>query len=250
MSHETSPRVARKRELKTEAVLDAATALLEAEGLDGVTLGRVAAAMDLVPAALYRYYDSKDALLAGLQRRAVAQISDVVQAALAELPATRSEAQACLSQLLAMAEAYATLPQRAPGAWHLVSLMLAEPKPLLSPEEAGRTAPMLGVLVLSLRDALERAGELGVLGRGDVDARVLSFWAAVHGAAALVKIRLWVPELPDSRTTGLEAVTSLLTAWGAKPRELEAAKRLIAKRKEAGRGAPAGWTSAREGARS
>src|SRR5688572_26943652 len=113
MAHETSPRVARKRELKAEAVLDAATALLEAEGLDGVTLGRVAAAMDLVPAALYRYYDSKDALLAGLQRRAVAQITDVIQAALAELPATRSEALACLSHLLVMAEAYATLPQRA-----------------------------------------------------------------------------------------------------------------------------------------
>ncbi|MFK5284003.1 hypothetical protein ACI3PL_30940, partial [Lacticaseibacillus paracasei] len=74
---------------------------------------------------------------------------------------------ACLVKLLVMAEAYATLPQRAPQAWHLVSLMLAEPKPLLSAEQAARSAPLLGGLVVGLQEALGRAVELGVLAKGD-----------------------------------------------------------------------------------
>jgi AcrR family transcriptional regulator len=68
--HDAAPvtRLQRKRELKIEAVLDAASAILERDGLDGMTLQRVAQSMGLVPAALYRYVGSKDGLLAALQR--------------------------------------------------------------------------------------------------------------------------------------------------------------------------------------
>ena len=214
-----SERVARKRELKSEAVLDAATAVLEAEGLDGLTLGRVAGEMDLVPAALYRYYDSKDALLAGLQRRAVAEIGEVIQQALVKAPAGE------LARLLTIAEAYATLPQKAPQAWHLVSLMLAEPKPLLSAEQAARTAPLLGALVLEVCDTLERAAAAKLISKGDVPERMLAFWAAIHGAAALVKFRLWVPQMADSRTIALDAVSALLRGWGADPKLIARAKK-------------------------
>src|SRR4051794_8903910 len=141
----TTARMVRKRELKTESVLDAATSVLEAEGLDGLTLGRVAEAMGLVPAALYRYFSSKDALLAGLQRRAIAQIGEVMAEALAELPGGDGEAVA-IARLLAVGHAYARLPRRVPQAWHLISTMLGNPKALLSVDEAERTAPALTML--------------------------------------------------------------------------------------------------------
>lgn len=225
MVHEATPRIARKRELKSEAILDAANAVLVREGLDGLTVARVAAEMDLVPAALYRYYDSKDALLAGLQRRAVIRIGDVIQRALGRARTFSSEGLSCLTRLLVMAEAYAALPAEAPQAWHLVSLMLAEPKPLLSPEQAARTAPLLAELVMELREILERAVASRALARGGLAERLLAYWAAVHGAAALVKIRLWVPQLADSRTVALDAVTALLRGWGADPKLLAKARK-------------------------
>lgn len=227
MAHETTARVAQKRELRSEAILDAATAVLEAEGLDGLTLGRVAAALQLVPGALYRYYDSKDALLAGLQRRAVGQIGAVIEAALAALPASRSEPVACVSRLLAIARAYAMLPATASRAWHLVSLMLAEPRPLLSAPEAARTAPLLSTMLLTARGSLERAAELEVLAKGDASERTLAFWGAVHGAAALSKLRVWAPQLPESAAVGLAAATALLRGWGAKPQLVENARRVV-----------------------
>lgn len=229
MAHETSARVAQKRELKGEAILDAATAVLEAEGLDGLTLGRVASALQLVPGALYRYYDSKDALLAGLQRRAVGQIGIVLQQAVAKVPATRSEDVAWLARLLTLARAYASLPKSAPQAWHLVSLMLAEPKPLLSASEAARTAPMLSALLETVLSGLDRAAALKTLAKGDPAQRTLAFWGAVHGAAALTKLRLWVQELPEPADVAVQAAAALLVGWGAKPKVVQQARRLAAK---------------------
>ncbi len=227
MAHETTARVAKKRELKSEAILDAATAVLEAEGLDGLTLGRVAAAMQLVPGALYRYYDSKDALLAGLQRRAVGQIASVIEQALAAVPGQRAEPVDCVARLLAIAQAYSTLPASAPQAWHLVGLMLAEPRPLLSASEAARTLPLLTTLLMTVRDGLDRAAQLKVISKGDAAERTLAFWGALHGAAALSKLRLWAPQLPESPAVGLSAAGTLLRGWGAKPQLVEHARRVV-----------------------
>jgi len=211
MAHETTARVAQKRELRSEAILDAASAVLEAEGLDGLTLGRVAAAMQLVPGALYRYYDSKDALLAGLQRRAVGQIGAVIEKAVAGLPP-----QKCIARLLAVARAYASLPAEAPQAWHLVGLMLAEPKPLLSAAEAAKTFPLLTPLLFGVRDTLEQAVRLELLRKGDSAERTLAFWGALHGAAALGKLKLWAPQLPETEAVCLHAASTLLKGWGAR----------------------------------
>ena len=229
MAHESTARIVKKRELKSEAILDAATQVLEAEGLDGLTLGRVAAAMGLVPGALYRYYDSKHALLAGLQRRAIAQIGEEVQAALGRLPQTPAEDVAALARLLAVARAYGALPATAPRAWHLVSVMLAEPKPLLSAQEAAVSFGILGALLEQVVGALDAAQVGKALAKGDSAARTLAFWGAVHGAAALSKLKLWAPQLPEAPAAALEAATGLLLGWGAKPQVLEQAKKLAAK---------------------
>src|SRR5688500_2816121 len=56
--HEFVPH-ARRREDKTHAVLDAAMRLVVADGLEALTLQRVAAELGLVTTAIYRYFASK-----------------------------------------------------------------------------------------------------------------------------------------------------------------------------------------------
>lgn len=63
-----SPRQARSR-ATVEAILEAATRILEGEGLAGLTTNRVAERAGVSIGSLYQYYPSRDAILAELVRR-------------------------------------------------------------------------------------------------------------------------------------------------------------------------------------
>ena len=78
MSPTSRPRSTRDRPAKAplsrDAVVDAALAILTAEGLEAVTMRRVAAALDTGPASLYVYVSGRDGLLQAMQDRAVATV--------------------------------------------------------------------------------------------------------------------------------------------------------------------------------
>lgn len=52
-----------KRELSTERIVEAAIEIADADGLEAVSMGRVAAAVGVAPMSLYRYVTGKDDLL-------------------------------------------------------------------------------------------------------------------------------------------------------------------------------------------
>ena len=52
-----------KRELTTEQIVEAAIEIADAEGLDAVSMGKVASAVGVAPMSLYRYVTGKDGLL-------------------------------------------------------------------------------------------------------------------------------------------------------------------------------------------
>ncbi len=56
----------RKPALSREEVLAAALEVADAEGLDGLTMRRLGAALGVAPMGLYRYFRNKDELVAGL----------------------------------------------------------------------------------------------------------------------------------------------------------------------------------------
>ena len=61
--------------LTVHAVAAAALALLDAEGLDGVTMRRVAAALDVSPMTLYSYVADREALLDEVAQLVYTQIT-------------------------------------------------------------------------------------------------------------------------------------------------------------------------------
>jgi AcrR family transcriptional regulator len=78
MSPASRPRSTRDRPAKAplseDAVVDAALAILKSEGLDAVTMRRVAAALDTGPASLYVYVSGREGLLQAMQDRTIASI--------------------------------------------------------------------------------------------------------------------------------------------------------------------------------
>jgi AcrR family transcriptional regulator len=67
-------RPAARRRLSREAILTAALEVLDAEGLDAVSMRRVAEALDTGPASLYAYVANKDELLELLVDRVMADL--------------------------------------------------------------------------------------------------------------------------------------------------------------------------------
>ena len=90
----TTERVRRRRpaEERTGQLLDAAEALLLERGLGATTIADVAEAAGVAKGTVYLYFDSKDALLAGLRARHLGRFVDAVAAPMAAgraTPATR-----------------------------------------------------------------------------------------------------------------------------------------------------------------
>ncbi|MFO0553001.1 MAG: helix-turn-helix domain-containing protein [Polyangiaceae bacterium] len=202
-------------------MLAASSRIFAADGLEGLTLGRVASELDLVPAALYRYFPSKDALIAALQRRAIGELAALYRAHLEALrptldtlaPTTRA-----IALVLSTARFYLELPQRVPELWRLVAVLLGDPRALLPDEEAMRAAPLLAEFLSSAVDVLSEAARVGAITPGSADAaraRTLSLWAALHGALCLEKLRRFDPSSPSAMELGLGLVEDLLRGWGA-----------------------------------
>ena len=69
-----SARPRRRRPLSLAAIVDAAMAILDAEGLDAVSMRRVAGHFDTGPASLYAYVANRDELLQHVLHRVVDEI--------------------------------------------------------------------------------------------------------------------------------------------------------------------------------
>jgi len=86
-------------ERKREAILDAATDLLNTRGVKGLTLSVAAAAVDLSTTSVTYYFKRKDDLAAACMMRGIASLMEIVQTALAE-PTPKAQLHALLARYL------------------------------------------------------------------------------------------------------------------------------------------------------
>ncbi len=93
-----------------DAILDATARVLCTTGYDHASTNRIAVAAGVSVGSLYQYFPSKEALVAALVERHVAQMTTMVKAKLAEV-ATAPLADACRAMIEAMFDAHAVDPR-------------------------------------------------------------------------------------------------------------------------------------------
>lgn len=224
-------RVNDRRELKIEQILDRAMSILESDGLEGLTLQRVAQAVGLVTTAMYRYFPSKDALLAALQQRSIRLISSHFQRELETFAvglADAAPATGCLATLLTVAELYLALPVTHPEEWRFVATLLGDPREHLSDGEVAVAAPLLASFLGEMEKLFLIAERVETLSHGHARERVFAYWAALHGAHCMEKARRVSAAAPSVAEIGRFTSRALLSSWGATPARLVAAQRLVA----------------------
>jgi hypothetical protein len=167
-----------------------------------------------------------------LQRPAVADAHEGFRASQEALRVRSGRCAAStirLGALLAAARHYLALPRERPQSWLLVAILLGDPRPLLSDEEARRTAPLLLAFLADVRALFDEAAAEGVLAPGDATMRTLAFWASLQGAMSLEKARRLAPDLPSAEVVGGATVRTLLLGWGAPPQVLVRAERWVSR---------------------
>lgn len=102
MGPDRIPKFRRRADARPDEVLDAALELFTRQGFARTTVEQIARQAGLSKAAVYLYFPSKQALLAGLVRRAVAPVADL---ALERFATFRGDPRPLIRQVLQLAAA-------------------------------------------------------------------------------------------------------------------------------------------------
>jgi len=172
----TGPPVRLRGEARRAQILDLAEAIVEQEGVDALTMRRLAEAADMKAPSLYKHWPDKDAILAALQDRALASMGAALHDALGDGDGD--------GDLAALGAAYRGWALRQPGLYELTARRPLARDDLSPGREAWSAEPV-------------------VVAVGGDEHRARALWAAAHGLVDL--------ELADRFPPGAD----LEAAWAA-----------------------------------
>ncbi|MEQ1920150.1 MAG: TetR/AcrR family transcriptional regulator, partial [Elusimicrobiota bacterium] len=189
----------RKQEARRAAILDTALRLACDEGRAGLAINRIAEELDYTSGALYRYFESKEALLAELQDYAQRNILAALMKEVPKWMAKGTGAEAALYRLLAAADFYVGLKRVLPREAALIGLIVGDPGEFQSRQHTQRLNESAAALFAQGQVLFQGAEATGGLPKGDNRERALIFWSTLHGATQIWKLDKVEPRLKEPR---------------------------------------------------
>lgn len=220
-----------RHDKKRQSYLTEAMGLVVQDGMEGLTIARLANRMNASVGAVYRYFPSKEALLVGLQELAIADFHGFLHKRLADHAPRLAGASAgvrALARIMIAMGSYIEHGDSSPRPHRLVDTFLSFPEAVLSDAEARSVGERLLQPILSAFAALlSDAVAAGSLEPGDSDQRTHLAWAYVHGLDHFRKLDRLNPNELHLKTLLPIARAGLLRGFGAKVGELAEAERLV-----------------------
>jgi len=218
----------RRRRRRRRALLDCAWRIAAEGGLEALTIHELARRLDYTPGALYRYFDSRDALLVAMQLEVLREWGEALSAVRARCDEVAPEEAAAraLLPVLASGALFQRFAVTQPGRFALVSHLLGVQRHLVA-DEAARdlVAPLLALLGQLAGDLAVAEGVALVPGRADQ--RALMLLAGLQGLLQLRKLRRLAPATFAPEEVAPRLVHDLLRGWGAPDAALAAADRAL-----------------------
>jgi len=196
--------------LTRSSIVNAARELLVAEGLEAVSLRRIASHLGVTAPALYAYVTDKLDLL-----RAIATLE--VEALLAEIDALGREDP--IDQLRSLALVYGEFARANIEVFRAVFLT----RPELMAQPIDGAPPLASRIFDRVRNLVADACEAGILDPEDSAMAALAFWSAVHGAVVML---VSGPRLHPDDEASLVRITAetVLAGLGADSRTAAASR--------------------------
>lgn len=217
----------RNRLARHRAYLRAALHIVFEEGLDALTMQRLAREVDASVGSVYTYFPSKGALVAEVQREAIERLAASALVLVGEIDRAADAGTAPLASVVAFGRFWLTAPRTYPEEMQLLLLLLADVTQSVPAEEAGRVVPAALRLLGLAEERLTAAVGHGALSAGDADRRTIALAASLTGCVQLDTVSQWDPDLLDPVDTGRTVLDGLLLGWGADPSALAEAHAVV-----------------------
>ena len=225
------PRAAQRarRAETTDRIVEAAERIATDEGLEALTMHRLAGELGYRVGALYRYYPSKEALLVAMLARVLGELGRVVSDARETTDGIVSRArkpidpgEAAILFVVVASRAYLEAARARPVHAAILTRMLADPRPVISDDaSAPSLMPAAHALLAAMVSALHDARAHGALSRGDDLERAVLLWSSLQGLSPLRKMERFGIGSLTTEKLGHSLVRALLAGWGADPEVIE-----------------------------
>jgi AcrR family transcriptional regulator len=167
--------------LTHDVVVDAARSLIQAEGVDQVSLRRVARELGVTAPALYAYVRDYDSLLAAVAAGQFRRMEQRFAAVGGDDP---------IDRLRALGRTYVAHAREEP---HLHRLAFRYPPAALAGREGGGFGPATEAFAAALAP-IEEAIAAGLLVTDDPILTALTLWSAAHGVAEVLLMGIGLPD--------------------------------------------------------
>ncbi len=230
------PSRAQRRALRTDEILTTALALVEEGGLAALTTAELARRNGAALGALYRFFPSRQAVVAALQAEALATLHADLEAArdvARALPLPRGPA--LWAPFIAMADVVFDEARRRPARFRLIDEVLSALDPVYDDDAAQRlergVGAILGLMGGCVDDVVAASGHTGPRPDAGLARRFpLALWAGFHGVSHFQKRdRLVDDDHRAARVAGALLVL-LLQGLGASAADVDAAFVAVAPR--------------------
>lgn len=213
----------RNRIERHRAFLATAKAIVATEGLDALTMQRLAGELDCAVGTAYTYFPSKSALVAEVQRAAIELLTEGYirfrLACDAELASAGTTGDVIpLLRVLGFGRFCIAIVDTFPEETRLLQLLMAEgQRTVIDDADVHRVVPAAFRLVAHAADAFEAAAAGGALSPGNGTERTVVLLASLNGALSLDNLVRVDADLFDGRRLAAHALDVLLIGWGADP---------------------------------
>jgi AcrR family transcriptional regulator len=173
IGNDDTPADRRRRKVR-EAIIDAAETIFTSDGEEGISMRRLAEAIDYSPAAIYKYFASKDELFAAIREMFFERLLTRIHAAMAEGGETAPLCERCI-------RSYIETGMEEPNHYMMAFAPSVTSKPHLHDEK--ETAFEAEAMLVQM---IEKGQQEGVFRSGDPRVMSKSVWASLHGMTMLI----------------------------------------------------------------
>lgn len=164
------------------ALVAAALKLVAKHGVEAFSLREAARAVGVSPAAAYRHFEDRSALLKAVAHEGLARLALRMEEAVAAAPGAPGSAARAAAELSAIGAAYVDFAVAHPSHFRVMFGPWCDLGEELAPELLPKGRDPLHVLADTL-DAMVRTGAIGAAARQGAE---VPAWSAVHGVASLL----------------------------------------------------------------
>jgi AcrR family transcriptional regulator len=209
---------ARNRLARHTDYLATALRIATEEGIDALTMQRLASEVDAAIGTVYTYFPSKGALLAEVQREALERLIGSYLLLRADVDARVADADptvATVTQLVAFGRFWIASLETFPQEQKLLQQLMSDSRRAVPDDELGRVMPAILRLFDLARERFDAAMAVEALRPGDPMDRTITLAGALAGVLGVGNLDRWDVDLLDGRRLGRSLVDDLLVGWGA-----------------------------------